>query len=67
MVVSEKTLPELKAEYKKAERLGYDTFAFQGATLYLGYAKYLIEYLEGEFEGVKQQETDGVKRNNRPD
>lgn len=54
MVVSEKTLSDLKDAYAEAKRSGHDTFVFQGATLYLGYAKYLIEYLETGFDEVRR-------------
>jgi hypothetical protein len=42
-------LARLKRTYKAAEAVQADTFIFEGRTFVLGYAKYLIEYLEEVF------------------
>lgn len=38
-----------KAAYSLAEELGQTIFTFEGNEYHIGYAKYLIEYLEGVF------------------
>ena len=61
MVITGRTLPELKKEYKKHESKGKDAvFTFHGEQLVVGYAKYLIEFLEQGFKDVKQQENSGT-------
>lgn len=42
-------LSKLKKQYKSAKDGGKDTFMFEGHELDVGYAKYLIEYLETQF------------------
>ena len=39
----------LKSEYKNAVAKEYEYFAFDDNVLHTGYAKYMIEYLEGVF------------------
>jgi hypothetical protein len=39
----------LKVAYKDAVARGMEVFVFEGNDLYTGYAKYLIQYLEGKF------------------
>lgn len=46
---------ELKRIYKKALEENKDEFTFKGETLIVGYAKYLLEYLEGKFEPSKSK------------
>lgn len=41
------SLKAFKREYEKAVRRGWKTFTFHGNEYVVGYAKYLIEYLEG--------------------
>jgi len=44
-------LKQLKEEYKTAELAGKDSFMFNGEhELIVGYAKYLIQYLETQFK-----------------
>jgi hypothetical protein len=40
------TFNDLKQAYSDAVEAGMDTFAIGGIEFYVGYAKYLIEYLE---------------------
>lgn len=46
--------PEKLVEFKKqceaADKRRSETLKFDGHTFYVGYAKYLIEYLEHEFQ-----------------
>jgi len=42
-------LKQLKAAYTKAVQMNLDTFTFDHKVYVVGYAKYLIEYLEGKF------------------
>jgi hypothetical protein len=42
-------LNELKAAYHKAKRENLEQFDFEGQTLLVSYAKYLIEYLDLQF------------------
>lgn len=42
---------KLKDIYKEAVRLNQKVLDFQGKTLLLSYAKYLIEFLDTQFEG----------------
>lgn len=44
--VCKEDLPELKNRYNKAIKNGNDTFMFNNVEILVGYAKYLIEYLE---------------------
>lgn len=44
-----KKLKLLKAAYANAVNRHLETFAFDGNAYVVGYAKYLIEYLEGRF------------------
>ena len=46
-----KKLTELKSAYKKALKGGKEIFSLDGYDYLIGYAKYLIEYLEGKFHG----------------
>lgn len=50
MRFNEQTLKELKDRYNKAVKNKEETFDFKGATLVTNYAKYLIEYLEGQLK-----------------
>jgi len=54
VVITEETLKELKAEYEKHKENPDASFEFNGKTLLVNYAKYLIEYLEFEFEEIKK-------------
>lgn len=45
-----KMLAQLKREYSEAAADKQETFMFNGNELVTGYAKYLIEYLDGEFK-----------------
>jgi hypothetical protein len=47
------SLRVLKREYKKAVKAGKDSFFFNGSELLVGYAKYLIEFLEAAFKDRK--------------
>ena len=42
-------LKELRKAYKQAKDADVESFVFEGHELLMGYAKYLIEYLEMEF------------------
>jgi hypothetical protein len=44
-------LTQLRAKYDKARMQGHDQFKFEGETILVAYAKYLIEYLEMQFGG----------------
>jgi len=54
VIVSEKSLKDLKVEYEKHKHNPDATFIFEGERLLVSYAKYLIEYLEFEFESIKK-------------
>lgn len=43
-------LARLKEAYAAADKRHRDEFKFDGYSFYTGYAKYLIEYLEQEFQ-----------------
>jgi hypothetical protein len=43
-------LADLKVAYEKAKAAGKESFVFEGNELLVSYAKYLIEYLEGQFK-----------------
>lgn len=43
------TLARFKRAYAKALKDDVPTFTFEGNEFVVGYAKYLIEYLEGKF------------------
>jgi hypothetical protein len=43
-------LEQLKEKYDKARMEGHEQFQFEGQEIYIPYAKYLIEYLEGQFK-----------------
>lgn len=47
MRFSKADLKRLKVAYKQAVDAGQDQFTFDGHEFVVGYAKYLIEYLEG--------------------
>lgn len=49
--ITEKEFKELKKKYEACEEGGI--FKFKGKDVFKIYAKYLIEYLEGEFEKNK--------------
>lgn len=51
--VSVNDLPDLKRAYNKAVEEEAEQFTFKGATLVVGYAKYLIEYLENLLKQAK--------------
>jgi hypothetical protein len=42
----------LRKEYDAAVKRGDGQFVFEGHELDSGYAKYLLEYLEGKFNGT---------------
>jgi hypothetical protein len=42
-------LATLKKKYDKARMEGHEQFQFEGQTILVAYAKYLIEYLEMQF------------------
>lgn len=44
-------LVRFKAAYKETCEKKLEEFTFEGDTYFVGYAKYLIEYLEGQFKG----------------
>lgn len=44
---------KLKKEYKKANDKKIEVFLFEGKEILVSYAKYLIEYLETKFKGIK--------------
>jgi hypothetical protein len=46
-------LIEFKTAYHTAVAAGRETFSFDGNLYDIGYAKYLIEYLEDRFEDFK--------------
>ncbi len=46
---------ELKRIYKEALEEDKDELTFKGEVLVVGYAKYLLEYLEGKFEPSKSK------------
>ncbi len=50
---TQESLVRFKAAYEKAVADKQEQFTFEGNEFILGYAKYAIEYLEGEF--AKQQ------------
>jgi hypothetical protein len=50
-------LAELKDAYAKSRALGLNQFEFQGHTLLVNYAKYLIEYLDDQFTNPKAEQT----------
>lgn len=43
-------LNRLRTEYRRAVERGAERFTFEGHTLVCDYAKYVIEYLEMQFE-----------------
>jgi len=49
-------LPALKKEYERAAAEGSELFKFEGMDLYTSYAKYLIEYMEGNNKTPEQRE-----------
>jgi hypothetical protein len=44
----------LKRAYNKAVKAKLESFEFDGEEYVVGFAKYLLEYLEGRFENVKE-------------
>ena len=40
-------LPRLRRLYQNAKRSGAESFTFQGHEVLTGYAKYMLQYLEG--------------------
>jgi len=46
VTITAESLPKLKAAYQRAVDEGRDTFFFEGNEYVVGYAKYLIEYVE---------------------
>jgi hypothetical protein len=46
----EDKLSNFKRAYNNAKKEGKDIFIFDGNEFVLGYAKYMIEYLEGKFQ-----------------
>ena len=61
LTFSKARLARLKDCYASAEAEGKEEFEFDGITLLIGYAKYLIEYLDNHFEKAKK--TSDVYRN----
>lgn len=51
IVLTAESLKYFKAAYKKAAADGLDTFVFDGNTFVVSYAKYFIEYIEGQLNG----------------
>lgn len=49
MEMTREKLESLKRHYKSAVEKKKETFEFEGRQLMTGYAKYMIEYLEGQF------------------
>jgi len=41
-------LPEFKKAYEKCLKENKEVFVYKGQEIFVGYAKYLIEYLEGK-------------------
>ena len=54
LTFSKARLARLKDCYASAEAEGKEEFEFDGITLLIGYAKYLIEYLDNHFEKAKK-------------
>lgn len=50
MIFTPAKLRALKRLYNAAAKKGYDQFTFNGRTLLVTYARYLIEYLETQFK-----------------
>lgn len=50
MQISKIELEALRAKYKKAVEEGRDTIHFKGQEFYVGYLKYLLQYLDSQFE-----------------
>ena len=50
ILFTEKDLKELKRKYAEAMKSGSESFEFRGHPLLVSYAKYLIEYLEIQFQ-----------------
>lgn len=48
--MSAEDLKRLKEAYKQSSEAGDTSFMFMGRTWDIGYAKYVIEYLEGQFK-----------------
>jgi hypothetical protein len=48
--INEQELKTLKKDYDKAVEDGEQSFTFKGREVLVSYAKYMIEYLEGEFK-----------------
>lgn len=48
--INEQELKTLKKDYNKAIEDGKQSFTFKGREVLVSYAKYMIEYLEGEFK-----------------
>ena len=48
VTINRKKLADLKAEREKAVKAGKDQFKLDGQDFDVRYAKYLIEYIEGE-------------------
>ncbi len=46
MIVNEETVNALRIAYEQAIEKGNDEFTFQNQQMLVGYAKYLLEYLE---------------------
>ena len=57
VVVTDKTLDELKTEYEKHKDNPEAVFSFHGERLLVSYAKYLIEFLDEGFKEVKDEQT----------
>lgn len=51
LVINEKGLRTLCEAYRKAIDEGAETFEYRGHELVVGYAGYLIEFLQGQFAG----------------
>ena len=55
VVITEPMLAELKIEYEKHKDSPRAVFVFRGESMLVSYAKYLIEFLEDEFEEIKDR------------
>jgi len=51
MEFTDEKTQQLRDEYNKAVEQGKDSFTFHGRELVTDYAKYLLQYLTGQYEG----------------
>lgn len=64
VVITDRTLSELKTEYEKHKDNPEAVFSFHGERLLVSYAKYLIEFLEEGFKEVKDEQSQPTHRRN---